>query len=304
MEHAYIVSYRGWCSIRIPWKILSPWCSNFFSSDQIPPRSLVLLTIPCYEVSSPFGGVPFDLSGHQPQASAGARSIWRYAERVQPEDEPKPAKLPGPGRLLPNTTKRHSKPAKQFGPGDQSGAGHVVQLAALVGPGGTSQPEEFPGTGRRSQQKPEEQPGSPDRLEDVAHVRERESPAASQSSTLVDTQFLEKPPRKHHQHGAGWPQPPEEPARFHSLGVLEPEPEEFHRPVRGEQILAGQHRRERHAQGIDLDQRRGGEKSAAEYRSWDDRQNAEGQPRRFARQKSHEGEPGGAGSEKSVRRSR
>lgn len=127
-----------------------------------------------------FGGVPSDLSGYQPQACAGARSIWRYAERVQPEDQSKPAELPGSGRLLQNTAKRDSKPAEQFGARDQSGAGHVVQLTTLVGPGGTPQPEKFPGTGiTRSQQKPEKQPRSSDRLEDVAHVRERESTAAS-----------------------------------------------------------------------------------------------------------------------------
>lgn len=154
MEHVYIVLYRRWCSIRILWNIL---CSPMFKLPLVRSDRSYYLRFSATKFHRSFGGVPSDLSGYQPQTYAGARSIWRYAERVQPEDQSKPAELPSPRRLLQNTAKRDSKPSEQFGPRDQSGAGHVVLLATLVGPGGTSQPKKFPGTGlTRSQQKPEE----------------------------------------------------------------------------------------------------------------------------------------------------
>lgn len=250
------------------------------------------------------------LSGHQPQASAGAGSICRREEchGVQPEDGTKPSKLSGPGRLLPSTQERRddAKPPKQFDPGREPRAGHALQLAALVAPRPTPvEPSKLIGGGRDSQQEPQEQPGPVDRLEDVAHVREREPRLEPEPPPLFDTQLFEEPAGERDEHGAGRSQPPEEPERIHCLRMLESEPEKLHRAGLRE-IVAGEHRRERGgAQRIDRGQRGGGEEPASRHRSRArDRQDAEGQPERIAGEERHEGEPDSAGSEERLGRSR
>lgn len=252
--------------------------------------------------------MPLILSGHEPQASGG--SVCGREERgVQPEDGSKPAKLVGPGRLLPSTTPERrgdAEPSKQSGPGRQPRAGHALQLEALVAARpAPAEPSKLFGGGREPQQEPQEQPGPVDRVEDVAHVREREPRLESKPPTLFDTQLFEKPERERDEHGAGRSQPPEKPERIHRLRMLEPEPEKLHCTGLRE-IVAGEYRRERGgAPRIDRGQRGGGEEPAPRHRSRArDRQDAEGQPERIARKERHEGEPDSAGSEERLGRSR
>lgn len=246
-----------------------------------------------------------DLSGHEPQTDGGAGSVRRGREErgVQPEDGSKPAKLVGPGRLLPSAAPERgggAKPSKQPGSGREPRAGHAVQLEALVAPRPAPvEPSKLVGGGRGAQQEPQEQPGPVDRLEDVPHVREREPRLGSKPPPQFDTKLFEKPEGERDEHGAGRSQPPEKPERVHSLGVLEPEPEGLDRACLRE-IVAGEHRRERGgAPGIDRGGRGGGEEPASRHRARRarDRQDAEGQPDRVARKERHEGEPDSAGSE-------
>lgn len=260
---------------------------------------------------SPFlQSLPTCVSGRgQPQAASGPVRRREEPGGVQPEDGfAKPAKLAGPGRLLSNQPQRWrvAKPSQQFGPGRESRP--ALQLAPLVAPRpSSSQPAKLVGGGWRAQQEPEEQPGPVDRVEDVPRVREREPGISGKPPSLFDTELVEEPEGERDEHGAGRSKPPEEPERVHSVGVLEPEPEELDCPVR--EIVAGEHRRERGggAQRIDRGQGGGGggEEPASRHRSRArDRQDAEGEPERVAGEERHKGEPDSAGSEEGFGRSR